>query len=106
MFNSPARQAPDSSFSVTSSVPCFGPKEPGLPGTARCRKTRLGKFAAAWIARNCCAQDGRAPLRQLHGLGAFQGPARFTFVAELPKTATGKIQKHILRGGRPNIAPQ
>ena len=30
----------------------------------------------------------------------------FTFVAELPKTATGKIQKYVLRGGRAAIAPQ
>jgi fatty-acyl-CoA synthase len=27
-------------------------------------------------------------------------------VAELPKTATGKIQKYILRGGAPNLARQ
>ena len=30
----------------------------------------------------------------------------FTFVAELPKTATGKIQKYVLRGGRAAIAAQ
>jgi fatty-acyl-CoA synthase len=36
----------------------------------------------------------------------FKVPQGFTFVSELPKTATGKIQKYILRGGRPNIAPQ
>jgi fatty-acyl-CoA synthase len=38
-------------------------------------------------------------------LAHFKAPQGFTFVAELPKTATGKIQKYILRGGRPNIAP-
>ncbi|MFO1501751.1 MAG: long-chain-fatty-acid--CoA ligase [Verrucomicrobiota bacterium] len=39
-------------------------------------------------------------------LAHFKVPQGFTFLAELPKTATGKIQKYILRGGRPNFAPQ
>jgi acyl-coenzyme A synthetase/AMP-(fatty) acid ligase len=29
-----------------------------------------------------------------------------TFVSELPKTATGKIQKFILRNGAPNLTAQ
>jgi acyl-coenzyme A synthetase/AMP-(fatty) acid ligase len=29
-----------------------------------------------------------------------------TLLAELPKTATGKIQKFVLRGGRAGIAAQ
>jgi fatty-acyl-CoA synthase len=33
-------------------------------------------------------------------------PRRFRFVDELPKTATGKIQKHVLRGGRAAISVQ
>ncbi len=36
----------------------------------------------------------------------FKVPKSFTFVTELPKTATGKIQKYILRSGRAAIAPQ
>jgi fatty-acyl-CoA synthase len=36
----------------------------------------------------------------------FKVPKSFTFVTELPKTATGKIQKYILRGGRASIAAQ
>ena len=39
-------------------------------------------------------------------LAKFKVPHGFTFVAELPRTATGKIQKYVLRGNRPNIAPQ
>jgi len=39
-------------------------------------------------------------------LAHFKVPQGYTFLAELPKTATGKIQKYILRGGRPNFAPQ
>jgi len=33
-------------------------------------------------------------------------PAVFNLVTELPKTATGKIQKYVLRGGRSSITRQ
>jgi fatty-acyl-CoA synthase len=33
-------------------------------------------------------------------------PKTVTFVDDLPKTATGKIQKFVLRGGRSAIAAQ
>jgi fatty-acyl-CoA synthase len=36
----------------------------------------------------------------------FKVPTSYTFVRELPKTATGKIQKYILRGGKSAIAKQ
>jgi hypothetical protein len=36
----------------------------------------------------------------------FLSVIRVTFVKELPKTATGKIQKYILRAQRLAIAPQ
>jgi acyl-CoA synthetase (AMP-forming)/AMP-acid ligase II len=36
----------------------------------------------------------------------FKCPHSFTFVSELPKTATGKIQKFVLRGRRAGIAAQ
>jgi fatty-acyl-CoA synthase len=36
----------------------------------------------------------------------FKVPKAFHFVDELPKTATGKIQKFVLRGGRASIATQ
>ena len=39
-------------------------------------------------------------------LAHFKAPHSVTFVKELPKTATGKIQKYILRERRPAIAPQ
>ena len=57
---------------------------------------------------------GRAPRRRATNCGPFcrehlahfKVPHSFTSVAELPKTATGKIQKYVLRKGRPNIAAQ
>ncbi len=39
-------------------------------------------------------------------LAHFKVPHSFSAVAELPKTATGKIQKFVLRKGRPNINAQ
>lgn len=39
-------------------------------------------------------------------LAHFKVPRHFSFVVELPKTATGKIQKYVLRGGRPAITKQ
>ncbi len=39
-------------------------------------------------------------------LAHFKVPHGFEFITELPKTATGKIQKYVLRGGRANIARQ
>jgi fatty-acyl-CoA synthase len=39
-------------------------------------------------------------------LASFKIPHEFAFVTELPKTATGKIQKFVLRGGRSSIIAQ
>jgi fatty-acyl-CoA synthase len=39
-------------------------------------------------------------------LAHFKAPHGVTFVEELPKTATGKIQKFVLRAGSPNLARQ
>ena len=39
-------------------------------------------------------------------LAHFKAPRSITFVAELPKTATGKIQKYVLRGGAANLSAQ
>jgi fatty-acyl-CoA synthase len=39
-------------------------------------------------------------------LAHFKAPRGVTFVEELPKTATGKIQKFVLRAGAPNLARQ
>ncbi len=39
-------------------------------------------------------------------LAHFKVPRRFHFILKLPKTATGKIQKYVLRGGGPAIGKQ
>jgi fatty-acyl-CoA synthase len=39
-------------------------------------------------------------------LAHFKAPHQVSFVTELPKTATGKIQKYVLRAGAPNLTVQ
>jgi len=39
-------------------------------------------------------------------LAHFKSPREVTFVGELPKTATGKIQKYVLRQSRSAISTQ
>ncbi|MBI3790601.1 MAG: long-chain-fatty-acid--CoA ligase [Gemmatimonadetes bacterium] len=48
--------------------------------------------------------DMRAYARER--LAGFKVPKGLTILAELPKTATGKIQKYVLRGGKAGIAAQ
>jgi trehalose 6-phosphate synthase len=50
------------------------------------------------------AEALRAHVRER--LAHFKAPHTVTFLTELPKTATGKIQKYVLRGGRAAIARQ
>jgi fatty-acyl-CoA synthase len=69
---------------------------------------KWGESPHAFMVLKTGASATETELRQFarEHLAHFKVPQSFTFVAELPKTATGKIQKYILRGGRPNIAPQ
>jgi acyl-CoA synthetase (AMP-forming)/AMP-acid ligase II len=53
---------------------------------------------------NGSSDDLRAFTRE--HLAHFKCPHTFTFVTDLPKTATGKIQKFVLRGRKPAIAAQ
>jgi len=39
-------------------------------------------------------------------MARFKAPREVSFVGELPKTATGKIQKYVLRSGAPNLTRQ
>ena len=55
---------------------------------------------------NMSATEEELRLFARERLAAFKVPKGTTFIAELPKTATGKIQKFVLRGGRAAIATQ
>jgi fatty-acyl-CoA synthase len=67
-----------------------------------------GEAPEAFIIKKQGACVSEAELREFarSRLAHFKVPHRFTFVTELPKTATGKIQKYVLRKGASAINPQ
>lgn len=69
---------------------------------------KWGESPQAFIVLKPGAETTPEVLRQFcrEHLAHFKIPHSFEFVPELPKTATGKIQKYVLRGGRANIARQ
>ena len=68
---------------------------------------RWGEAPHAFVVLKAGAEASEAELRDFAraNLAHFKAPQGVTFVAELPKTATGKVQKYVLRG-RPAIAKQ
>jgi len=69
---------------------------------------KWGEAPHAFIVHRPGATVTEAEIRQFarDHLAHFKAPQAVTFVAELPKTATGKIQKYVLRGGRAAITRQ
>ncbi len=65
-----------------------------------------GEVPEAFVVLRSDATASEGELREFArgALAHFKVPHRFTFVDELPKTATGKIQKYMLRRGRPAIS--
>ena len=68
---------------------------------------RWGEAPHAFVVLKAGAQATEDELREFarSKLAHFKAPHGVTFVQELPKTATGKVQKYVLRG-RPAIAKQ
>jgi fatty-acyl-CoA synthase len=69
---------------------------------------RWGEAPHAFVVLKQGARADEHELREFAraNLAHFKAPHTVTFVNELPKTATGKIQKYILRARQPAIAPQ
>jgi fatty-acyl-CoA synthase len=69
---------------------------------------KWGEAPHAFVVLKAGMAASEADLKQFarDNLAHFKVPDRFTILKELPKTATGKIQKYLLRGGRPAIASQ
>ncbi len=69
---------------------------------------KWGENPQAFIVLKPGAETTPEDLRQFcrDHLAHFKVPHGFEFIAELPKTATGKIQKYVLRRGRANITRQ
>src|SRR5229473_1512227 len=69
---------------------------------------RWGEAPHAFVVLRSGASATEDELREFarSHLAHFKAPHNVTFVTELPKTATGKIQKYVLRGGRSAITKQ
>src|SRR3989475_9471477 len=69
---------------------------------------RWGEAPHAFVVLKSGAEANEDELREFarSQLAHFKAPHGVSFVAELPRTATGKIQKYVLRGGRSGIAKQ
>ena len=69
---------------------------------------RWGEAPHAFVVLKSEAIATEGELREFAraNLAHFKAPHTVTFVSELPKTATGKIQKYVLRKGRAGIAQQ
>jgi fatty-acyl-CoA synthase len=69
---------------------------------------RWGEAPHAFVIVAAGASVTEAELRSFarDSMAHFKVPKVFNFVDELPKTATGKIQKYVLRGRRASIATQ
>ncbi len=67
-----------------------------------------GESPHAFIVLRAGATASAEELRQFarEQVAHFKVPRAFHFIDALPKTATGKIQKYVLRGGTPAIARQ
>ena len=58
------------------------------------------------LRAGCSATEAELRAFAREHLAHFKCPKAVRFLPELPKTATGKIQKYVLRGKRPGIAKQ
>jgi acyl-CoA synthetase (AMP-forming)/AMP-acid ligase II len=69
---------------------------------------KWGEAPHAFVVLRAGAQAEAEELRAFarSHLAHFKAPHGVTFLAELPKTATGKVQKYVLRGGRAAITRQ
>jgi fatty-acyl-CoA synthase len=69
---------------------------------------KWGETPHAFVVLKNGTTAGEVELREFcrANMAHFKVPAAFTFVAELPKTATGKIQKYVLRRGQAAIVRQ
>jgi fatty-acyl-CoA synthase len=69
---------------------------------------RWGEAPHAFVVlkQGACVAEGELREFARANLAHFKAPHSVTFIKELPKTATGKIQKYLLRARQTAIAPQ
>jgi fatty-acyl-CoA synthase len=69
---------------------------------------KWGEAPCAFVVLRAGVETTESELREFAraNMAHFKVPQEFRFVPELPKTATGKIQKYVLRGGKSAISKQ
>jgi len=69
---------------------------------------KWGESPHAFVVLRAGCTVAAEELRELvrSRIAHFKCPKAFHFIAELPKTATGKVQKFVLRGRRAGITAQ
>src|SRR5207245_10866564 len=69
---------------------------------------RWGESPHAFVVLKAGATATETELRSYarDHMAHFKAPQKVRFVPELPKTATGKVQKYVLRGKQPAISKQ
>jgi fatty-acyl-CoA synthase len=69
---------------------------------------RWGESPHAFVVLKPGASVSAEELREFSraNMAHFKAPTGFSFLSELPKTATGKVQKYVLRGRRAGISKQ
>jgi len=58
------------------------------------------------LKEGAAASEDEIKLHVRDNLAHFKTPSWVSFVEDLPKTATGKVQKYVLRGGASGISRQ
>ena len=58
------------------------------------------------LKEGAAASEDEIKLYVRDNLAHFKTPSWVSFVEDLPKTATGKVQKYVLRGGTSGISRQ
>jgi acyl-coenzyme A synthetase/AMP-(fatty) acid ligase len=68
----------------------------------------LGEAPNAFVVLKAGATATETELRNYarNHLAHFKAPQKIHFLPALPKTATGKVQKYVLRGKQPAISKQ
>ena len=92
--------APTELYALT----CSPRDEPAAVGRVCSYLVRIGFNAASRSRRTATETELRNYARD--HLAHFKCPQKIQFVPELPKTATGKVQKYVLRGKQSAISKQ
>ena len=83
------------------------PLDPDMVRAARRKELEYFNSKHVWELRDRAeATEEELKLHVRDALAHFKTPQWVSFVDDLPKTATGKVQKYVLRGGKAGITRQ